>query len=57
LIVLTLLAVLVLTSLVALLSRLTTLLFIFFHIVCHEIILPLSARRGAHLQFKSTAFN
>jgi hypothetical protein len=39
-----------LTGLSALLSRLATLatlLFVFLHIVCHEIVLPLNARLGA----------
>jgi hypothetical protein len=31
----------------ALLAGLTTLLFVFFHIVCHEIFLPWSTLRGA----------
>jgi hypothetical protein len=46
-----------LTGLPALLSRLSalaTLLFVFLHIVCHEIVLPLNAHLGA--QVKSTAF-
>ncbi len=50
-------ALLALTGLAALLTRLstllsrlptlTTLLFVFLHIVCHEIVLPLNARLGA----------
>jgi hypothetical protein len=36
------------------LSALTTLLFVFLHIVCHEIVLLLHARLGARV--KSTTF-
>jgi hypothetical protein len=43
-----------LSTLLSRLSTLTTLLFVFLHIVCHEIVLPLNARLGARV--KSTAF-
>jgi hypothetical protein len=32
------------------LSALSTLLFVFLHIVCHEIVLPLNARLGARVE-------
>ena len=47
----------VLSRLSALLTRLSALLFVFFHIVCHEIVLPFQCATWRILRFKSTAFN
>jgi hypothetical protein len=38
-----------LSTLLSRLSALATLLFVFLHIVCHEIVLPLNARLGARV--------
>ena len=43
-----------LSTLLSRLSALAPLLFVFLHIVCHEIVLPLNARLGARV--KSTTF-